>query len=145
MPRQSISRAQTTVNVRRALIRHWIDLDQLTVSPQRGYVRVSGRIELIQRDAELQGMASLLLILEEEIRRVKGVDRVLFDLDNWTKNSEGDWVPTERESSRSSVSSGSTKGTMLVVKSSGDSSAGEAPEPLPPPPSWGKTERKKKK
>ena len=142
---KTTSRAQTTVNVRRALIRHWIDLDQIIISPTRNHVRVSGRIETIQRDVDPMGMASLLTILEEEIRRCKGVDRVIFDLENWTKNSEGEWIETDKNSGRAAVSSSSTKGTMLVVRSSGGVESETASEALPPPPTWGEGGKPKRK
>lgn len=91
----SVSRTQITANVRKALIRHWIDLEALCITPMRGIVRVSGELRTLRREVRHEGMASLLKILEDEIRRCDGVDRVLFELVNWQKNLQGEWVCTK--------------------------------------------------
>ena len=135
MSGSTTSRAQTTVNVRRAMIRHWIDLDQINISPQRGYVRVSGRVRTLQRDVNTRGIASLLVILEEDIRRCKGVERVLFDLENWHKNSEGEWIEVRRGHTGSAHMSGSL-GTAVHVLEESEVLGVDGLLPLPPPPEW---------
>ncbi|TDJ69818.1 MAG: hypothetical protein E2O39_10945 [Planctomycetota bacterium] len=103
----SISRTQITANVRKALIRHWIDLECLKITPSRGVVRVSGELRTLRRDVRHEGLTSLLQILEDEIRRCHGVERVLFDLTNWQKDLKGDWVCTRGGAARAVSRSGS--------------------------------------
>jgi hypothetical protein len=96
----SISRTQITANVRKALIRHWIDLECLCITPSRGVVRVSGELRTLRREVRHEGVVNLLQILEDEIRRCQGVDRVLFELNNWQKDLQGEWVCTRGAAAR---------------------------------------------
>ena len=91
-----LSKTQTTVNVRRTLVRHWIDLDRLTILPVRETVIVSGEFRVNRPDTNREATASLLSILEEELRRCHGVKRVRFDLENWTRDDLGEWVPVNK-------------------------------------------------
>ena len=45
--------------------------------------------------------ASMLETLETEIRRLRGVQRVYFNLNNWLKDSSGRWSCLEQAVSRS--------------------------------------------
>ena len=94
-----LSKTQTTIHVRRALVRHYIDLDRLSIVPVRGTVIVSGELHVIRRDKKSRGQestGSLLNLLEEELRRCHGVQRVRFDLDNWTRDDLGNWIPFQK-------------------------------------------------
>lgn len=91
MTDRTLSRTQTNVAVRQVLVRHWIDLSSLQILPQRDRVRVTGTIQVKREMPSPQGMASLLAILENEIRACHGVRQVIFDLDNWLKDIEGGW------------------------------------------------------
>ena len=102
----SISRTQITANVRKALIRHWVDLECLNITPSRGVVRVTGELRTLRREVRHEGATSLLQILEDEIRRCHGVDRVLFELTNWQKNLQGEWI-SARGAARAAPRSGS--------------------------------------
>lgn len=93
MTAPDLTKTQTAIYVRRALVRHWIDLERLSIRPVRDAIIVSGEIRLHRPSSATNGVAGLLHILEDELRRLHGVRRVRFELDNWTKDDAGGWIP----------------------------------------------------
>lgn len=78
-------------DIRRVLVRHWIDLGQLSVRSTGGRVNVRGRLQRIEgRSEELT--SSIVERIATEIRRIPGVGGVSIELANWTSGG-GTWKP----------------------------------------------------
>jgi len=81
--------------VRQVLTRHWYDLSKTNFASRRGIVRMIGELRKVGRGQDGQVESAQLETLDTELRRLKGVQRVHFDLDNWRRNDDGEWVPVE--------------------------------------------------
>ena len=83
--------------VRSVLSRHWVDLTKTNFASRRGIVRLMGELQRLGPESSRPMEPQNLETLDSELRRVRGVDRVHFDLANWSKNEEGEWVLTDDE------------------------------------------------
>ena len=78
------------VNIRRGLARFWIDTSQLRVRCTRGIVFIGGYIQRITYEhAELDDKR--LRQLDVELRRVKHVRDIVYQLENWERLHNGGW------------------------------------------------------
>jgi len=75
--------------VRKALVRHWIDLGKLSMRSTRGVVHLSGELHKISNTDGPLDTAMVLTILQE-IKRIRNVKRVTTDFRNWVYK-EGTW------------------------------------------------------
>jgi hypothetical protein len=87
-------------NVRQVLTRNWYDLTKTNFASRRGIVRMMGELKKLGREGETRLEPTHLEALDGELRRVRGVQRIHFDLANWRRNEEGEWVPIERTRER---------------------------------------------
>lgn len=116
------------------LARYWLDVQKARFGSFRGIVRFTGRLSYLDpTHAKRNPGVSLLEILEGEIRRISGVKRVHFDLENWRRNGAGEWECSDAGSSKvgGGQSSGQSKTTMILEHVSerdadGDGSEGKA-------------------
>jgi len=83
--------------VRSVLTRHWLDLSKTNFASRRGIVRLMGELKRLGAETGKPLEARNLETLDTEIKRLRGVDRVHFDLANWRKNEEGEWISIEDE------------------------------------------------
>ena len=84
-----------TVLVRAVLARHWIDNMLVSVTTRRGMVFISGRLHKITAVDEYDDVdEDELMIIEQEIRRIKGVKRISYNLEGWIKDG-GRFVKVE--------------------------------------------------
>ena len=83
--------------VRSVLSRHWVDLSKTNFASRRGIVRLMGELRRLGAESSKPLEPQNLEALDSEIKRLRGVDRVHFDLANWRKNSEGEWEPTSED------------------------------------------------
>jgi len=83
---------QNYSGVRSVLARHLVDPRGVEVSASRGVVRLRGQIYRLGEGPYHPMSAETLLAIEGEILRIKGVTRVFFELDNWSRSSSGKWV-----------------------------------------------------
>jgi len=77
--------------VRKVLASHWIDARFLHFGIARGTVRLTGELRLLPGRPD-ERFSSPVYLLEQEIRRLPDIRTVFFELTNWTKNVEGQWV-----------------------------------------------------
>lgn len=76
-------------NVRRVLVKHWIDLGRIAVHSSTGRLSMHGRIQRIDGRSEPLVVATLDNIMAE-IRRIPGVRRIVPHFDNW-QYENGSW------------------------------------------------------
>lgn len=84
-----------TINcrVRRALVRHWIDLGKISVRTTCGVVWLSGSLDRLPNsgtDLDTKAVESVLA----EIKRVPDVRRIQSNFDNWRERT-GSWIEAE--------------------------------------------------
>ena len=91
--------------VRQVLTRHWYDLSKTNFASRRGIVRMIGELRKLGREQDGKLDPSQLESLDTELRHLEGVQRVHFDLDNWRRNDDGQWVPVD-ESHRDAQADG---------------------------------------
>jgi len=82
---------QINSGVRSVLARHLVDPRGVEVSASRGVVRLRGQIYRLGEGPYNPMSPETLQVMEGEIVRIKGVSRVFFELDNWSRSS-GKWV-----------------------------------------------------
>jgi hypothetical protein len=76
--------------VRSVLSRHWVDMQKVSYASFRGAVRLQG--ELAYLGGRCPGMEiGRFEQIEQEIRRLSGVNRVNVDLDNVQRTKTGKW------------------------------------------------------
>jgi transposase len=91
----SLNDPEINQGVRQVLTRNWFDLSKTNFASRRGIVRMMGELKKLGRDKDAKLEPAHLEQLDCELRRLKGVERVHFDLANWQRNEEGEWVPVE--------------------------------------------------
>lgn len=84
--------------VRQVLTRNWFDLTRTNFASRRGIVRMMGELKKLGRDKDGKLEPAHLEQLDRELSRLKGVERVHFDLANWQRNDDGKWVPVDVKS-----------------------------------------------
>ena len=75
MPKSDI---EIKAKVRAVLSKHWVDLHRIGFDCCRGTVRFRGELSWIPGHEGATDEASLLEVLEAEIRRIRGVSKVYF-------------------------------------------------------------------
>jgi|SoiMethySBSTD1v2_1073268.scaffolds.fasta_scaffold2083659_1 hypothetical protein len=83
--------------IRAVLSRHWVDLASTNFASRKGIVRLTGDLKRVGPQAGRPLESTSLTILDSEIRRQKGVQRVHFDLANWRRTEDGEWVRVEKQ------------------------------------------------
>ena len=86
--------------VRSVLARHWIDLQRVRYATFRGTVRIRGNLSRLGAGDRPQLTPADLEIFEHEIRRIRGANRVCFELRNWRKDATGRWQQNEGKANR---------------------------------------------
>ncbi len=88
-----MSVSDLTINsaVRRILSRHWVDLSEIRFGAFRGTVRFTGVLCHLSGRLPDHGKMTLLGAIEQETRRICGVQHLHFDVSNWTKDKSGNW------------------------------------------------------
>ena len=85
------SQLQINSGVRSVLARHMVDPRGVEVGVSRSVVRLRGQIYHLGLGPYHPMSPETLQTMEGEILRIKGVTRVFFELDNWSRSS-GKWV-----------------------------------------------------
>ena len=83
--------------IRAVLSRHWVDLASTNFASRKGIVRVTGDLKRIGPQAGRSLESTSLTNLDSEMRRLKGVQRVHFDLANWRRTEDGEWVRVDKQ------------------------------------------------
>jgi hypothetical protein len=90
-----------TRNVRRVLVKHWIDLGRLSIRAIRGHVLIHGflqRIPGLKEELTTPIVEAMFL----EIKRVPGFQRMTPQIVNWI-NEGGRWMPAVKGAITESV------------------------------------------
>ena len=77
-----VERMEIYRNVRAVLVRNFIDLGRLVVQIAPGTVQLRGTLQRLMGASPLSPEAIQAIILE--LKRLRGVRRVITDFDNWT-------------------------------------------------------------
>ena len=91
--------------IRSVLARHWIDLQKIKFGCFKGTVRLSGELLPLGSRSAKDFETSMMEKLEMDLRRIRGVIRVYYDLINWCK-TDGQWECVEKSSSKGTVAKG---------------------------------------
>ena len=110
--------------VRRVFIRHWVDLGRISFRTQRGNVTLRGSLERLpgsDQPLTVQTVEQMFM----ELQRIHGVNRVITDLSNWERtsngwrNTRGEAVPTSKPAIRESPAPGAAR-SFVVTGGSAD-------------------------
>jgi len=83
--------------VRGVLTRHWVDLSSTSFVSCKGIVRLMGELKRMGSASNATLESTNIVAIDAELRRLRGVQRVHFDLANWRKSADGEWEPVERQ------------------------------------------------
>lgn len=84
---------KVNAKVRSVLARHWVDLAAVGFSSIHGTVRLTGKLCRLSSDSDADPFTKQKVAqLETELMSIREVRRIYFDLDNWRKDKERQWV-----------------------------------------------------
>ena len=91
----AVSDLDVNRQIRRVLVKHWLDLGRLSIRTSSGHVTIRG---FLRRIPGSQGelTANIVESIFAEINRIKDVGRCTVDLTNWI-NASGSWMETGAE------------------------------------------------
>jgi hypothetical protein len=92
--------------VRKVLVRHWIDLGRLSLRSLKGKVWIRGCLQRIEGVEEAL-TAAIVSTMFEEVQKSRGVRALNIELENWI-NTTGMWHPTDKSASRRTARPGGT-------------------------------------
>lgn len=81
-------------DVRKILVKHWLDLGRLSVRSSLGRLMIRGSLERI-RGVKEELTPAIVNEMFRKIKQIDGVVRMNVELDNWA-NDDGRWVPAEK-------------------------------------------------
>lgn len=87
--------------IRSLLASQWIDLQRIRFATVHGTVRFYGELCYLGAHRGNRSEASRIENLEQQVRRLKGIRKVYFDLQNWRKNANGEWECLEKPAGKS--------------------------------------------
>lgn len=102
-------------DVRKILVKHWLDLGRLSVRSSLGRLMIRGSLERI-RGVKEELTPPIVNEMFRKIKQIKSVVRLSVELDNWA-NDDGRWVPVDK-----------SKKTALGVPQHTAGAAAQAPE-----------------
>lgn len=91
-----VSNLEVNCRVRSVLVRHRVDLRRVEFGSFRGVVRVRGALLRLCCGSNVEFSSAHVEKLDTEISRIKGVNRVYFDLTNWRKDTSEQWQPVSQ-------------------------------------------------
>lgn len=89
--KQEISDSQIRSRTRSVLVRHWLDMQRIALSCSRGRIRIRGELQPFGDRSRDPIDAHKIEQLEHDLKTVRGVVSVQFELENWTKLESGTW------------------------------------------------------
>lgn len=89
----SVEDLKIKCEIRNILVQLWIDSTKLSVSSHQGVVYFRGSLERVKKEHSLilgtyhheRDLLTSIQNLEERIRRIRNVKRIVFDIDNFKK------------------------------------------------------------
>ena len=79
------------VLVRKALVKSWIDVSKVRIRVAKGVAILSGRIDKIYGATDGEIDPKFLSVVDHELQTIKGLRRIRYQFENWTKDG-GEWV-----------------------------------------------------
>jgi len=115
-----------TAEVRRRLVSHWVDVSRLQIGTTNGTVYIIGVLEPAVEDAlERSGLAGehdanerlirLASVIEKELRRIRDVREVVFNLKNLRKRGRT-WSLTTRSGGRRPMSAADAQRSTIQTQ-----------------------------
>ena len=92
-------------HVRQVFARHWLETQGMNLITANGILTICGRIAFrtVKQGKGVEMSPDFLGMLENELRAIRGVKRIRWQLDNWTKREDG-WTPADaREQPKSGM------------------------------------------
>lgn len=91
-----MSQADLEINrdVRKVLVRHWIDLGKLSCRSGNGRLSVRGSLHRIAGVRE-ELTAAIVEIIFSDMKKIRGVVNITPELENWSM-AMGKWRPIEK-------------------------------------------------
>jgi hypothetical protein len=80
-------------DIRRVMVKHWIDLGRLSVRSTAGRVMLYGSLRRIE-GAGSDLIPALVDAIMREVKHIQGVKIIRPHFENWT-NEDGGWRPTQ--------------------------------------------------
>jgi len=117
----AISDFQINSKVRSVLAKHWIDLQKITFGSFRGTVRFSGELCLLGGRTGGGSEMNQVESLESEVRSIRGVQRIYFDLSNWHRNNTGQWSSSYAAEEPAKTATEASASAILEMKVKGKS------------------------
>ena len=92
----SVTDLKIKCTIRNILVQFWVDTTKVNISSHRGVVYVRGTIEQAKKQSSLvqktvnadRQLIAVMQNIEEKIRRIRDVKRIIFDVDNFKKVGE---------------------------------------------------------
>ena len=111
-----MSQADLEINrdIRKVLIRHWIDLGKVSFRSANGRVWVRGAMQRIAGVRE-ELTSALMDIMFNDLKRIRGVSSVNAELDNWT-NALGKWHPLDKGKGKAAPGQERATGSVQVIR-----------------------------
>ena len=81
-------------DVRKILVKHWLDLGRLSIRSSLGRLMIRGSLERI-RGVKEELTPPIVNEMFRKIKQIKNVVRMSVELDNWA-NDDGRWVPVDK-------------------------------------------------
>ena len=82
--------------VRKVLVKHWLDLGRMSIRTAQGKLMMRGFMERI-RGVKEDLTPVIVNDIFNRIKRINGITRMTIDIDNW-KNEDGQWVKVDKTS-----------------------------------------------
>ena len=87
--------------IRNILVQFWVDTTRVNISSHQGVVYLRGTLQRVKKEHTLvqnsltgnKDQIKIMQNIEERIRRVRNVKRIVFDIDNFKKVGST-WLPT---------------------------------------------------
>ena len=83
-------------NIRKVLVRHWVDLGRLRMSSAGGRIYIRGLLTKIPGQGTTDLATANVDAIFSELKRIPHVKWVSADLENWT-DANGTWIPIEQK------------------------------------------------
>lgn len=110
-----VSDFHINASARSVLARHWVATERLTARAINRVLYLRGLMEYRPGRARKFGdiTPSFLAELERELKRIRYVRKIQFQLDNWKRDESGGWVRTDGKGKarRASSRGGATRRT----------------------------------
>jgi hypothetical protein len=89
-------------HVRQIFARHWLETQGMNLITANGILSITGRLvfRTVKQGKGTEITPDFMGLLESELRGIRGIKRVRWQLDNWVKKEDG-WAPSsEGEASK---------------------------------------------